>query len=40
VVAASLKKKVLSAERDGRVARLCAKPGDSNAVDQIILEFE
>ena len=31
---------VLRAERDGRIARLCAKPGDSLAVDQVILEFE
>jgi propionyl-CoA carboxylase alpha chain len=31
---------VLRAERDGRVARLRAKPGDSLAVDQIILELE
>ena len=31
---------VLRAERDGRVKRLCAKPGDSLAVDQIILELE
>ena len=31
---------VLRAERDGRVARLRVKPGDSLAVDQIILELE
>jgi len=31
---------VLRAERDGRVAKLRAKPGDSLAVDQIILELE
>jgi propionyl-CoA carboxylase alpha chain len=31
---------VLRAERDGKVARLRAKPGDSLAVDQVILEFE
>jgi propionyl-CoA carboxylase alpha chain len=31
---------VLRAERDGKVAKLCAKPGDSLAVDQVILEFE
>jgi propionyl-CoA carboxylase alpha chain len=31
---------VLRAERDGRVARLRAQPGDSLAVDQIILELE
>jgi len=31
---------VLRAERDGRIAKLRAKPGDSLAVDQIILELE
>jgi propionyl-CoA carboxylase alpha chain len=31
---------VLRAERDGRVARIRAAPGDSLAVDQVILEFE
>ncbi len=31
---------VLRAERDGRVAKLCAKAGDSLAVDQVILEFD
>ena len=31
---------VLRAERDGRIARLRAKAGDSLAVDQVILEFE
>jgi propionyl-CoA carboxylase alpha chain len=31
---------VLRAERDGRVARIRANPGDSLAVDQVILEFE
>jgi propionyl-CoA carboxylase alpha chain len=31
---------VLRAERDGRVKRLRAQPGDSLAVDQIILELE
>jgi len=30
---------ILKAERDGKVAKLHAKPGDSLAVDQIILEF-
>ena len=30
---------MLRAERDGRVAKLHAKPGDSLAVDQVILEF-
>ncbi len=31
---------VLRAERDGRIATIRAKPGDSLAVDEIILEFE
>ncbi|MBV9862435.1 MAG: acetyl/propionyl/methylcrotonyl-CoA carboxylase subunit alpha [Alphaproteobacteria bacterium] len=31
---------VLRAERDGRIGAVHAKPGDSLAVDQIILEFE
>jgi len=31
---------VLRAERDGRVGRILAKPGDSLAVDQVILELE
>jgi propionyl-CoA carboxylase alpha chain len=40
VVEAMKMENVLRAERDGRVKRLCAKPGDSLAVDQIILEFQ
>jgi propionyl-CoA carboxylase alpha chain len=40
VVEAMKMENVLHAERDGRVARLRAKPGDSLAVDQIILELE
>ena len=39
VVEAMKMENVLRAERDGRVAKLCAKPGDSLAVDQVILEF-
>jgi propionyl-CoA carboxylase alpha chain len=31
---------VLRAEKDGRVAKVNAKPGDSLAVDAVILEFE
>ncbi len=31
---------VLRAERDGRIAMIRAKPGDSLAVDEVILEFE
>ena len=30
---------VLRAERDGTIAKLRAKAGDSLAVDQVILEF-
>ena len=40
VVEAMKMENVLRAERDGRVAQLHAKPGDSLAVDQVILEFE
>jgi propionyl-CoA carboxylase alpha chain len=31
---------ILRAERDGRIAHIRAQPGDSLAVDQVILEFE
>jgi propionyl-CoA carboxylase alpha chain len=31
---------VLTAERDGTIKQLHAGPGDSLAVDQVILEFE
>ena len=31
---------ILRAERDGTVAALKASPGDSLAVDDVILEFE
>jgi len=40
VVEAMKMENLLRAERDGRVATLHAKPGDSLAVDQPILEFE
>jgi propionyl-CoA carboxylase alpha chain len=40
VVEAMKMENVLRAERDGKVAKLRAKPGDSLAVDQVILEFE
>ncbi len=40
VVEAMKMENVLRAERDGRIAKLRAKPGDSLAVDQIILELE
>jgi propionyl-CoA carboxylase alpha chain len=40
VVEAMKMENVLRAERDGRVAKLCARPGDSLAVDQVILELE
>jgi propionyl-CoA carboxylase alpha chain len=40
VVEAMKMENVLRAERDGRIAKLCAKPGESLAVDQVILEFE
>jgi propionyl-CoA carboxylase alpha chain len=40
IVEAMKMENVLRAERDGRVARICANPGDSLAVDEVILEFE
>jgi propionyl-CoA carboxylase alpha chain len=40
VVEAMKMENVLRAERDGRIARIRASPGDSLAVDQVILEFE
>jgi propionyl-CoA carboxylase alpha chain len=39
VVEAMKMENVLRAERDGTVARVMAKPGDSLAVDAVILEF-
>jgi propionyl-CoA carboxylase alpha chain len=40
VVEAMKMENILRAERDGRIARIRANPGDSLAVDQVILEFE
>jgi propionyl-CoA carboxylase alpha chain len=40
IVEAMKMENVLRAGRDGRIARLRAKPGDSLAVDQVILELE
>ena len=40
IVEAMKMENLLRAERDGKVARLHAGPGDSLAVDQPILEFE
>ncbi len=40
IVEAMKMENVLRAERDGRIARIRASPGDSLAVDQVILEFE
>jgi propionyl-CoA carboxylase alpha chain len=40
VVEAMKMENVLRAERDGKVAKVRAKPGDSLAVDQVILEYE
>jgi len=39
IVEAMKMENVLRAERDGTIAKLRAKPGDSLAVDQVILEF-
>jgi propionyl-CoA carboxylase alpha chain len=40
IVEAMKMENVLRAERDGKVAKLCARAGDSLTVDQVILEFE
>ena len=40
IVEAMKMENVLRAQRDGRIARIRAKPGDSLAVDEVILEFE
>jgi propionyl-CoA carboxylase alpha chain len=40
IVEAMKMENVLRADRDGRVAVIRAKPGDSLAVDEVILEFE
>jgi propionyl-CoA carboxylase alpha chain len=40
VVEAMKMENILRAERDGRIARIRAHPGDSLTVDQVILEFE
>jgi propionyl-CoA carboxylase alpha chain len=40
IIEAMKMENILRAERDGRVARIRAQPGDSLAVDQVILEFE
>ena len=31
---------ILRAQRDGKVIKVCGGPGDSLAVDQVIVEFE
>jgi propionyl-CoA carboxylase alpha chain len=40
IVEAMKMENVLRAERDGRIGTIRAKPGDSLAVDEVILEFE
>ncbi|HEY3908338.1 MAG TPA: acetyl/propionyl/methylcrotonyl-CoA carboxylase subunit alpha [Stellaceae bacterium] len=40
IVEAMKMENVLRAERDGRIAKIRAQPGDSLAVDEVILEFE
>jgi propionyl-CoA carboxylase alpha chain len=40
VVEAMKMENILRAERDGKVARILASPGDSLAVDAVIMEFE
>jgi propionyl-CoA carboxylase alpha chain len=39
VVEAMKMENVLKAERDGKVAKVLTKPGDSLSVDAVILEF-
>jgi propionyl-CoA carboxylase alpha chain len=40
VVEAMKMQNILRAERDGKVKRLLVKPGDTLAVDAVIMEFE
>ena len=40
VVEAMKMQNILRAERDGKVRRLLVKPGDTLAVDAVIMEFE
>jgi propionyl-CoA carboxylase alpha chain len=40
IVEAMKMQNVLRAERDGRVKQLKARPGDSLAVDAVIMEFD
>ena len=40
VVEAMKMQNILRAERDGKVKKLFAKPGDTLAVDAVIMEFE
>jgi propionyl-CoA carboxylase alpha chain len=39
IVEAMKMENILKAERDGKVKKISAKPGDSLAVDAVILEF-
>ena len=39
VIEAMKMENVLRAERDGKVKKVSAKPGDSLAVDAVIIEF-
>jgi len=39
IVEAMKMENILKAERDGKVKKVSAKPGDSLAVDAVILEF-
>jgi propionyl-CoA carboxylase alpha chain len=40
VIEAMKMQNILRAERDGKVKKLLAAPGDSLAVDSVIIEFE
>jgi propionyl-CoA carboxylase alpha chain len=39
IVEAMKMENILKAERDGKVKKVAAKPGDSLAVDAVIIEF-
>jgi propionyl-CoA carboxylase alpha chain len=39
VVEAMKMENILKAERDGKIKKIAAKPGDSLAVDAVIIEF-
>ena len=40
IIEAMKMENILKAEKDGKVKRIAAQPGESLAVDQVIIEFE